>query len=248
MSGCIRQTTKKYLSRDSPPYPANQCPNEIKKGNDGLNYQSKPDKNGVYKWSILDPNLPSEKPKKNETVRIDENLIYVAIKDKDGKYYWHKIVLKKKKNPDDYFRQFPNYKKPIYDYKKFLKVIPELKKELKKINVALIYVKYSEPFFDDYDTEVGFEILDTKYPPNQQYMMLTETNIYINTRSKDGCVSSIFSISFENQEKFKEILNKFFPKRIIGLDKLPKKPRKLENHMNVIKICYEEVTKLKKKN
>jgi len=248
MSKCVKINTKKYLTRDSPPYPANQCPNEIKKGNDGNYYQSKPDKNGVYKWILLDPNIPPFKPKKNEQWSIDENLTYVSVKDKNGKYYWHKIVLKKKKNPDDYFRQFPNYKKPIHDYKQFLKVIPELKKELKKINVALIYVKYSEPFFDDYETEVGFEILNTKYPPNQQYMMLTESDIYVSSRATDGKVSSLISISFENQEKFVQILTKFFPKRMIGLDKLPKRPRKLGNHMNVIYISYEELTKLKKKN
>ena len=48
--GCTLQATKKYQSRPSPPYPANECHNERMTGNDGLLYVSKGDKNGVYKW------------------------------------------------------------------------------------------------------------------------------------------------------------------------------------------------------
>ena len=51
--GCTEQTTSKYLNRNSPPYPAQGCPNSVKQGNDGKNYFSKPDKNGVYKWVLI---------------------------------------------------------------------------------------------------------------------------------------------------------------------------------------------------
>jgi len=52
---CVEQTTKKYTSRKSPPYPANQCiESDIKVGNDGENYiVSKPDKRGVKRWKKL---------------------------------------------------------------------------------------------------------------------------------------------------------------------------------------------------
>ena len=43
-------TKKKYLTRDSPPYPANDYCGKKKKGNDGNMYLSTPDKNGVCKW------------------------------------------------------------------------------------------------------------------------------------------------------------------------------------------------------
>lgn len=49
---CSRQTTKKYTSRDSPPYPANQCCSQTKKGNDGLMYVSKRNSSGVCTWSL----------------------------------------------------------------------------------------------------------------------------------------------------------------------------------------------------
>jgi hypothetical protein len=47
---CIRKTSKKYITRNSPPYSANKCCNETKKGNDGNIYISKPNKNNICKW------------------------------------------------------------------------------------------------------------------------------------------------------------------------------------------------------
>lgn len=47
---CQKQTLKKYVARKSPPYPANECKEDIKIGNDGLYYKSQPNKNGIYRW------------------------------------------------------------------------------------------------------------------------------------------------------------------------------------------------------
>ena len=43
---------KKYINRPGPPRPANEdgCRNKIVSGNDGLLYQSKPTKAGIYRW------------------------------------------------------------------------------------------------------------------------------------------------------------------------------------------------------
>mgnify|MGYP000861781163 CR=1 FL=1 len=60
---CKEQTTKKYTSRKSPPYKANECCGETKKGNDGMMYKSKPDKKGVCKWYKLDVKKKSPKKK-----------------------------------------------------------------------------------------------------------------------------------------------------------------------------------------
>jgi len=48
MTSCIKQNTKKYKLRDSPPYSAMDCKNSIQKGNDGLEYVSKPNKIGNF--------------------------------------------------------------------------------------------------------------------------------------------------------------------------------------------------------
>ena len=47
---CEPSDLKKYINRGSPPYPAQNCRNHKKVGNDGHLYSSDPDKNGIYKW------------------------------------------------------------------------------------------------------------------------------------------------------------------------------------------------------
>ena len=49
-SNCKKQKTKKYLKRKSPHFPANQCKNKRKMGNDKSYYDSVKDKNGVHRW------------------------------------------------------------------------------------------------------------------------------------------------------------------------------------------------------
>ena len=61
LNSCVKMTTNKYSLRNSPPYPANKCKTRKKKGNDGNCYVSKPDKNGTYKWVLID--------KKNKTLK-----------------------------------------------------------------------------------------------------------------------------------------------------------------------------------
>jgi len=50
MSKCVKLDTKKYKTRDSPPYSAMDCKGATLLGNDGQQYISKADKNGIYKW------------------------------------------------------------------------------------------------------------------------------------------------------------------------------------------------------
>ncbi len=49
---CRRSTLKKYQSRPSPPYPAQSCKGQTKKGNDGKKYVSAPSSKGVYRWVL----------------------------------------------------------------------------------------------------------------------------------------------------------------------------------------------------
>jgi hypothetical protein len=46
----VRQTSAKYTTRDSPPFPANQCCGETKRGNDGKMYRSVPNYRGICTW------------------------------------------------------------------------------------------------------------------------------------------------------------------------------------------------------
>lgn len=47
-----RKIDRKYLTRDSPPYPANEHCGEKKKGNDRNMYLSVPDKNKICRWKL----------------------------------------------------------------------------------------------------------------------------------------------------------------------------------------------------
>ena len=68
MTACIKQNTKKYRLRGSPPYSAMDCKNSIQKGNDGLEYVSKPNKTGdIFRW-IMVKNVTHTRPK-NKTVK-----------------------------------------------------------------------------------------------------------------------------------------------------------------------------------
>lgn len=49
---CTIQTTKKYTSRSSPPYPANKCCGKTLKGNDGKKYISEPGALGICAWKL----------------------------------------------------------------------------------------------------------------------------------------------------------------------------------------------------
>lgn len=52
---CIKQTTKKYTTRPSPPYAANTpgCRGKIRVGNDGRKWASARVKGGVYRWTVV---------------------------------------------------------------------------------------------------------------------------------------------------------------------------------------------------
>jgi len=48
----VRQNTKKYMIRNSPPFPANECKNRVMMGNDGKLYVSKV-YNGIGRWVLF---------------------------------------------------------------------------------------------------------------------------------------------------------------------------------------------------
>lgn len=70
---CERQTRKKYLERDSPPFPANKCVSKIKRGNDGKMWISVKALNGVARWKPVvkksKSKSPKSRPRKSKTRR-----------------------------------------------------------------------------------------------------------------------------------------------------------------------------------
>ena len=64
MSGCVRQNTKKYLSRGSPAFPANQCCGMEKRGNDGEMYISRENSKGICSWKKVNGSRVSQRKSK----------------------------------------------------------------------------------------------------------------------------------------------------------------------------------------
>jgi hypothetical protein len=56
----------KYAIRNSPPYSANKCKSMKKKGNDNKYYISKTDKNGIYKWVLIQKNKTQKQKNKTQ--------------------------------------------------------------------------------------------------------------------------------------------------------------------------------------
>ena len=50
---CESSNLKKYINRPGPPYPAQNCKNHEKKGNDGKMYKSTSNKNGIFSWKLI---------------------------------------------------------------------------------------------------------------------------------------------------------------------------------------------------
>ena len=72
MSKCIKQNTKKYKSRSSPPYSAMDCQGKTMTGNDGATYESKSDKRGIYRW-VKSGGIVTSKILKNKTIKAKTN-------------------------------------------------------------------------------------------------------------------------------------------------------------------------------
>lgn len=67
---CTKQSTRRYVDRNSPPYPGNQCPEGMRlRGNDGAWYVvSRPNVNGVKRWlREPTPKAPTRRGKKAPT-------------------------------------------------------------------------------------------------------------------------------------------------------------------------------------
>ena len=47
---CVRQTTRRYTERPSPPYPAQACRGQRRRGNDGGLWVSRRNAAGVFTW------------------------------------------------------------------------------------------------------------------------------------------------------------------------------------------------------
>jgi len=220
---CIKLNNEKYTKRNSPPFHANDCPNQIKKGNDNLNYISIKDKNNIYKWTkYIDIVLPDPDKYKNTTYIAEDEKYYHSQKNIDGIYYWKELKIKMKKNIDDYEKQFPNYVKPDYDISFFSSKIKDLTKDLKKIGILFFVLKWNKESLYAGHHSIIQERLEEylekhdNYPKG--YICTSEYLLYKESyKSKDECIYLHHKITADAKDDFNKILISYFPKRTVGL-------------------------------
>ena len=108
---CDIQSSKKYTERNSPPYPANQCPGRWRVGNDGQMYLSVPNKNGIHRWVLRapKPKTPAKpkpktpaKPKPKTPAKLDYTTNYYGL------YIKTSTGLPMKKAHDEIYRTIVN--------------------------------------------------------------------------------------------------------------------------------------------
>ena len=63
MITCSKSRRAKYIDRPGPPYPAQNCKDIVKIGNDRKKYKSVPNKKGVYQWKKIAKKSKSTKRK-----------------------------------------------------------------------------------------------------------------------------------------------------------------------------------------
>jgi hypothetical protein len=97
---CTKRTEKKYSSRNSPPFSAQDCQDLTQTGNDGAQYTSKANNRGVYRWVKTNAAAPrttrSNKKSKN---------VYEILDNRDRPYvvrdYGKHVVVFSRLNEDD---------------------------------------------------------------------------------------------------------------------------------------------------
>lgn len=72
---CVKKSTKKYLTRPSPPFPASLCCGMVMKGNDGDSYHSVANKNGVCRWV----RVKDDKNSVRKVRKVKNNVYHVTV-------------------------------------------------------------------------------------------------------------------------------------------------------------------------
>ena len=166
-----------------------------------------------------DLNMPLDEPSehKNEIYYgTDDITIYISVKN-NKKWIWKNLNIKYKNNIDEYYKQFPNYSKPVIDTSFITDNIDELKAELLKINVKLLYFKWSKDamgkFYKERVKEKIIEYLDTH---KENLILFFENDIYSASLNKKNTLYPTYSIDQNIKEKFNKIFCKYFANRTLG--------------------------------
>ena len=171
MSSCIRRTTKKYTSRPSPPYPANTCKNLIRKGNDGLFYQSLPVANGQFRWKKIKQEIVLPGPTVQKVPRRRTRKTSKKKSRKTSKKKSRRTAKKSRKTSKNKSRKVGGSKKKSSKKKKRRDVKGLCKKRLqKKIEINMKEYEKDDKFVSrEQALAVSYSQVASKYPECRRY-------------------------------------------------------------------------------
>lgn len=170
-SKCSKSTEAKYKKRPSPPYPANDCQGQKKKGNNGKMYESKPDKNNVYKWIIIKDKVGGRYLKNNSGSIKDFLKLFTN-------FNWKIDNNPKKYNKSEYKKELEIYEKEIIH----LGDLPKIFTVNQKLNVILI--------------ERNDSIIEYKVSNNKINIVDFFYKIYIDCKNDELCNHHLFFEGF----------------------------------------------------
>ena len=159
-------TKKKYLTRPSPPYPANEFCGRKKKGNDGNMYLSTPDKNGICKW-IKEKTQKTQKTKKTKKTKSVLDLFDVVHVNETQ---FKKIVEKSDPYTKSTVHKLMEFVKDIRKTGKIAHIVP-----LPLSSGGLYWTDYSLPYIEDIYGKFDDEKFD-----NYMYF-----NVYLNQKGTE---------------------------------------------------------------
>jgi len=160
-------TKKKYLTRDSPPYPANDYCGKKKKGNDGNMYLSTPDKNGICKWIkvTIKVTMKTKKTKKTKKSPLDLfDVVHV------NETQFKKVVEKSNPYIKSTVHKLMEFIEDIRKTGKIAHIVP-----LPLSSGGIYWTDYSLPYIEDIYGEFDDEKFD-----NYMYF-----NVYLNQKGTE---------------------------------------------------------------
>ena len=165
----------------------------------------------INKYESLTSPLYSAEEFKNQIKEGYDRKLYISKKNKNNIYKWYKLNLKK--NPEEYYKQFSDYKNPINDPTFFIKNIKKLTHELDKIGIKFYFIKWKIYGPNSYDIEYFQEDNNLKY----NYILYSERRLYWAMREKNAKIHLIHSIPKNKWTLVNDILLKYFPRRTNGI-------------------------------
>ena len=209
-------TTKKYSERPSPPYKASEYKNKSKKGNDGKNYKSVKDINGVYKWKKVE----QKKCKKYYT--LDNGAKSFLVEDYDKSVIIYKMndletkKLKEIKYKEIYFGKVPpKIINQGYVYKKGNSILLHINNNKYMLigNTILLFTTINKEKIIKFISPIGNSEVSYPYAIGENYTYLFIEKIAIENSALD-LTSDVYGQYYENIKSYKNSIKKIVMKNL----------------------------------